>query len=102
MFYCKICGYATQNKHINWCNNFACPDYRMKTHITMPEAPKMPDMCPCEKPEHLCKGGPSLAFAAVPNQQIAQIYSPEDALRAGTIFPELDMPWKSRLTKGGC
>lgn len=34
-----------------------------------------------------------LAMAWVEDQSIGEIYSPEDAMATGTLFPELDKPW---------
>ena len=34
-----------------------------------------------------------LAMAYVPWQSFRETYEPEDALRAGTVFPELDLPF---------
>jgi len=33
-----------------------------------------------------------VAYAYVPMQQLGELYSPEDGLREGTIFPELNIP----------
>ncbi|MBD9208824.1 MAG: spore coat associated protein CotJA [Eubacteriales bacterium] len=38
-------------------------------------------------------GGPSLAMAYVPLQSFTDLYSPEEALRRGTLFRELYMPY---------
>jgi len=35
-----------------------------------------------------------LARAYVPNQVMGKVYSPQEALRKGTLFPELYMPYK--------
>jgi len=40
----------------------------------------------------------NLARAYVPFQYMNQVYSPEEALRKGTIFPELYKPYK--INKG--
>ncbi|NLY76667.1 MAG: spore coat associated protein CotJA [Tissierellia bacterium] len=44
-----------------------------------------------------------LARAYVPFQRLNQIYSPSEALRKGTLFPELYMPYdeKTREVVGG-
>ncbi|MFU0827763.1 MAG: Spore coat associated protein JA (CotJA) [Lachnoclostridium sp.] len=36
---------------------------------------------------------PSLAMAYIPIQQFKDLYDPEYALKAGTIFKELDLPF---------
>lgn len=33
-----------------------------------------------------------VGYAFVPIQQMNELYSPEDGLKAGTIFPELNIP----------
>ena len=35
-----------------------------------------------------------LAMAYVPFQQINQVYEPDKAMSAGTLFPELDLPFE--------
>ncbi|WDV46749.1 spore coat associated protein CotJA [Clostridiaceae bacterium M8S5] len=37
-----------------------------------------------------------LAHAYVPFQMLGNIYSPEHALKNGTLFPELYMPYKHK------
>lgn len=32
-----------------------------------------------------------IGYAYVPNQRMEKLYSPSKALRAGTVFPELDI-----------
>lgn len=41
-----------------------------------------------------CGGVPSLAMVYSPRQSFRDIYSPLEALRQGTLFKELDKPWK--------
>ncbi|MDR1067148.1 MAG: spore coat associated protein CotJA [Clostridiales bacterium] len=45
-----------------------------------------------------------LARAYVPYQRIRMLYSPEDGICRGTIFPELDKPYdkRSRVRKPSC
>lgn len=38
-------------------------------------------------------GGMTLAMAYVPSQSFRNLYSPSDALGAGTLFAELSMPY---------
>jgi len=45
---------------------------------------------------------PSLAMVYSPIQQWRDIYSGEMALVNGTIFAELDKPFKGRRDNGGC
>lgn len=45
-----------------------------------------------------CAGEPSLAMAYSPHQIFDGLYSTEEALERGTLFVELDKPWKV----GGC
>lgn len=33
-----------------------------------------------------------VGYAYVPPQMLTQVYSPEEGLERGTIFPELDLP----------
>jgi len=37
-----------------------------------------------------------VAMAYVPFQQFSKVYTPEQALDAGTLFPELDKPFYGR------
>ena len=34
-----------------------------------------------------------IGYAAVPNQRMTNVYSPMEALEAGTLFPELNLPF---------
>lgn len=43
--------------------------------------------------------GMPLAMAYVPWQRFCETYAPAEALKRGTIFPELDLPF---LGGGGC
>ena len=45
-----------------------------------------------------CAGEPSLAIVYSPYQHFRDIYTPWEALCRGTLFRELDKPWKV----GGC
>lgn len=80
---------------LNWCNNTGnnC-------------APDCTDNCkPCEKPDTppvenngggfdlMYLGSLPLAMCYVPNQQWKTTYPLDKALMAGTIFPELDLPF---------
>ena len=42
---------------------------------------------------------PALAMSYVPMQALRSAYAPEEALAAGTLFPELDKPFQGG--KGG-
>lgn len=42
---------------------------------------------------------PVLAMAYVPFQMLTEIYEPEEALNAGTLFPALDKPFMGRSIK---
>lgn len=51
---------------------------------------------PSPLPDH-----PVIAMAYVPFQQwSASLYTPEEALSAGTLFPELDKPFKGMRMEG--
>lgn len=43
------------------------------------------------------KNGNHLAIASVPCQKWKSTYEPEAALKKGTIFPELNMPFSRRM-----
>lgn len=43
-----------------------------------------------EKHEETCVG--RVAYAYVPIQQLGELYSAEEGLIQGTLFPELDIP----------
>lgn len=61
------------------------------------------DKCPCEVGEWPCiPMCPCLATAYVPYQKPERVYKCIDALMAGTIFPDLDMPYKCFTAKGTC
>ena len=55
---------------------------------------------PAEAMEKGCKPNPTpfpsstpVAMAYIPFQQFGKLYSPEKALDAGTLFPDLDKPF---------
>ncbi|KNF08575.1 spore coat associated protein JA [Gottschalkia purinilytica] len=64
--------------------------YRDRSDCPIPKEPK------CLKPV-ACKY--KLAHAYVPYQSLDKIFCPEEALKKGTLFPELYMPYKR---KKGC
>jgi hypothetical protein len=39
-------------------------------------------------------------MAYVPVQQLCSVYQPEQALTQGTLFPELDKPFKGGMVRG--
>ncbi len=43
----------------------------------------------------------ALAMAYVPFQNADKLYSPEQALRMGTLFPELNLPFDPDCITGG-
>ncbi len=43
---------------------------------------------------------PVVAMAYVPWQKLEKVYDPEDALRCGTIFPELNKPFTGGEKRG--
>ena len=43
----------------------------------------------------------SEAMAYGPFQNASKLYSPEQAIRMGTLFPELDKPFEPDCNKGG-
>lgn len=59
------------------------------------------NMCDCEEPRYEikkekedCLSGLPLAMAYVPWQCMEEVYEPCHALQVGTIFPELNKPFK--------
>lgn len=44
---------------------------------------------------------PALAIAYVRWQELSTVYEPEEALKRGTIFPELDKPFYGRRARYG-
>ncbi|MFZ5975596.1 MAG: spore coat associated protein CotJA [Bacillota bacterium] len=52
-----------------------------------------PCMCQCMQEEELCPGLP-LAQAYVRPQTYCRTFSPQEALKCGTLFPELVSPYK--------
>ncbi|HZK34937.1 MAG TPA: spore coat associated protein CotJA [Bacillota bacterium] len=59
---------------------------------------KSRDKCPPPYPEP----DMVLARAYVPMQKYGKIYSPEKALKHGSLFPELVRPYKKRGKGGRC
>ncbi len=54
-------------------------------------------------PELMLPEGFVPAMAYVPWQRLCDMYPPESALERGTLYPELDKPFKGvRVTGGGC
>lgn len=45
------------------------------------------------------KNGNSLAIASVPCQKWKSTYDPQTALKKGTVFPELNLPFSRRMTR---
>ncbi len=43
----------------------------------------------------------TVAMAYVPYQNAKKLYSPEHGIQMGTLFPELNKPFKAYLNKGG-
>lgn len=43
----------------------------------------------------------SLAMAYIPYQNAGKLYAPEQALCMGTLFPELNFPFRPDCKKGG-
>lgn len=43
----------------------------------------------------------SEAMAYIPYQNAGELYAPEHAIQAGTLFPELDMPFEPDKMDGG-
>ena len=84
------------------------PNYRYNspncTRQNMPRRNMMPVQAPCQQPtDNTCCDdrqscdeliGMPLAMAYVPFQQINQVYEPGKAMSAGTLFPELDLPFE--------
>lgn len=48
-------------------------------------------------PEH-----PVLAMAYVPMQELGAMYPPWEALKRGTLFSDLDLPFEGETIGGGC
>lgn len=44
---------------------------------------------------------PALAIAYVRWQELANVFEPEEALKRGTLFPELDKPFYGRRARYG-
>ena len=64
----------------------------------MPQQPQIPE----QKPQAggfdaRLLGSLPLAMAYVPMQQWKTTYSAAEALRRGTLFPELDLPFEGRV-----
>jgi hypothetical protein len=66
-----------------------------KMNTCMPMTMSKNGMASCDEK---CHSKLSLAMAFVPNQQIEQVYKPEEGLKNGTMFPDLNLPYYG---KGG-
>lgn len=49
--------------------------------------------CPCGKPTSDKTLSPALAIAYVPSQKFGTLYAAGEALRHGTLFADLDLPY---------
>lgn len=49
--------------------------------------------CPCRKPDPDKTLSPALAIAYVPSQRFEKLYAAGEALRHGTLFADLDLPY---------
>lgn len=101
MYFCKHCGFTSRDENIKWCNNHMCRNYGMpmeKKYDQNMYGQMREEMC--AMPQVPCNDQLQLAFATVPFQKnTGAIYPAHDALMAGTIFPQLNMPWKSRIRR---
>lgn len=87
MYNCKYCGYMSDDMSINSCQNPDCSNYGKKDSVI--KSFGMPDDM------H------QLAYATVPNQKMNMVFKPNEVLKAGTIFPELYMPYTYKIVNRG-
>lgn len=104
MYYCNHCGFVSMNENSGWCNNPRCRNYGMALEKLEPQNKSIHMYGlmkeECFMPEVPCNDRLQLAFATVPFQKMSEtVYSPHEALKAGTIFPQLNMPWISRIKR---
>ncbi|MCL1901770.1 MAG: spore coat associated protein CotJA [Firmicutes bacterium] len=83
MYYCKFCGYTSNDNSIMSCQNKYCVNYSTKetnyqTHV-------LPD------------DNSALGFATVPFQTFKNIFKLDQVLLTGTVFPELYMPYTQKI-----
>ena len=87
------------------------PDYMRQNHSngchvggsrTMPASvsPSNPSRPCCNIQDHDKLSGLSIAMAYVPWQQFGNLYEPDQALRNGTVFQDLNKPFHGSM-KGG-
>lgn len=78
---------------------------KVKKEFTMTDL-KFIGFYPPEKPQNELKFSNvpldklPLTMAYVPMQQLGEVYSENDALDRGTLFPELDKPFRGKFTGG--
>ena len=83
MYYCKSCGYTSNNPGVMSCQNINCLNHLIK-ETTVP-VNALPD------------DNSTLAFATVPFQKFKNTFKLDQVLIAGTIFPELYMPYTQKI-----
>jgi hypothetical protein len=90
---CNLCGAqvrnAAQNARMGGCCEFGSQGMCARNENLPHNNGHLASACP---------GEPSLAMVYSPHQTFDNIYSTEEALEHGTLFVELDKPWKV----GGC
>ena len=109
MFYCKFCGYVSQDSNAASCGNRVCRGYLRHQAVRplefsappaaaqdspMPAPPPMPapmPSVPYPSDKH------ALAFATVPFQRMGQLLPQASWLTLGTVFPELSMPYPRKI-----
>lgn len=79
MYNCKICGYFSNDASINSCQNPHCINFANFDSLKLPN------------------DASTLAYAVVPFQRMTSIFKTDEVLKAGTIFPELYMPYTHKI-----
>ena len=88
---CNICGSQMQNP-IQGARNGGCCEFGSQGNARNESIHNNSHLASA------CKGEPSLAMVYSPHQMFDNLFSTEEALEHGTLFVELNKPWKV----GGC
>ena len=127
MFICNECGFVSREKNMKSCQNPNCHHHQRPTqnafNLLNPNEmnrlfntttrhmeagadhshnrPVPPSAAPSHNPQSLPCDKHALGFATVPNQSFDGISSLDDAMKHGTLFPSLNMPYNKRIINRG-
>ena len=95
MYKCKHCGFVAYNEKIRYCLNSGCVNYC--NPIDCSDGCKANEVPLTQEVSDMHQ----LGFATVPFQKFKEIMPPCQALAAGTVFAELDMPYTKKIIRRG-